>query len=155
MPQNPREEMVDELSEWYIDMVFTMADDLSPVRPWYEVDLTPDEQVERWRVTRPNVFPWLAAVAPYLGTTGDALLADKASLSRVFYETLENLVPLAILDDPAGDTLKLMVQSMGPEDVAAQLSKVERMYQRRLEQSRQFYAGASSPAASIQPVSLA
>ena len=155
MPRNPREEMVEEFSDWYIAMVFELANELSPFQPWYEVDLSPDERVERWRVTRPQVFPWLDAIAPFIGKTADALLSSKDALAQVFYGPIDTLVPLQILDDPAGDTLRLMVQAMGPEDVARELPELERMYQRRIEQSRQFYAAANSPAAAIQAVSLA
>lgn len=128
---NPLEELTDEFADDYVDLVYEFAEDVSPVRPWYHVDLKPDEQVARWWAEREPIVTWLMEVAPFMGWR---TLPEVFSNLRTLFTSPEvrQRVPVMLQVDERADSLKMMVQAQGPNETAKHLRRVEAMLQRRI-----------------------
>lgn len=128
MKVNPLEQLVDEFADTYADLVFEMAENIAPYRPWWHVDLKPDAQVWRWLQMREPIVTWMADVSPYMGW---ASLDDAfARLGDLFTGNLDAVPPELKIDDRA-DGLRELVQAVGPVEAAKHLRKVETMMRRR------------------------
>lgn len=123
---NPLEEMTEEGSEIYVDMVFEFLEELAPFKPWWQADISPDGQIWRWITGgRDEILVWLEAVAPFMGweTTEEIL----AGIPEIFTTVeAENLIPQIVVAQIPSSLLE-MVQAIGPEEVGKHIRKMERM----------------------------
>lgn len=134
---NPLEELVEELSDVYVELVYEIAEELAPVRPWWTADLSADAQLWRWIGSdeepgpRAVVLPWLMAAAAHMGaTTPDEALA---MIEDIFTSpAATDLIPADIVADIPIELLEI-VQASGPKDAAKHIRKMEKMVAGRLE----------------------
>lgn len=147
MKLNPLEELVYELADDYVDQVFELAEDIAPYRPWYHVELKPDEQVMRYmsapttgaQSIRDALVTWLSDASPYMGWSSVQEAID--GLYRLFTDpAVPRTVPAVLLVDERLDVIREMVQAQGPRETASHIKRVERMAQRRLQASAMFTA---------------
>lgn len=126
---NPLEELVSEMADVYVEMVKDLAKHIAPVRPWWHVDLTPDQQVWRYLDIREEVMAWLMTTGAYMGfESGEDVLNN---LEAIF--TDEKIVDLVPAEHVIAIPIALLeaVQAQGPEEVAKYLRKMEKMAQGR------------------------
>lgn len=124
--RNPLEQMTEEMSEVYVDMVFEFLEELAPFSPWWQADLSPDQQLWRWITGgRDEILAWLEAVAPFMGfDTTDEILAGipeiftSVKAEGAIPQILIAQIPLSIVE---------MVQAVGPEELGKHIRKMERM----------------------------
>lgn len=128
--RNPMEELTLEFGDRYVELVMMAAETFAPRRPWWFVELSPDEQLWRWLDMRDGIMGWLVEVAAYLPSvnTMEDLLA---SLEDVFTKPIDDIVPAAVLTDERGDALKELVQAAGPWEAAKHIRKMERLVANR------------------------
>lgn len=138
---NPLEELTDELADTYVEMVFDLAKEFAPVRPWYHHDLSIDEQLWRWEEIRDPVVEWLMNVGVNLGyQSGDEVLDN---LERIFTdETVVDLVPADIVVRIPPELLEL-VQAVGPKAAAKHIRTMEKKFE-GYAQARGVLAAAST-----------
>lgn len=134
---NPLEEMVEEMSDVYVDMVFELAEELAPVRPWWHADLTAEQKLWRYVGTTPEeglrsiVMPWLEAAAVAMGAPEGDMLAAAGMVERIFTDpAATDLIPPALVAQIPVELLEL-VQGGGPKDAMKHLVLMERMVARR------------------------
>lgn len=134
---NPLEEMVEELAEYYVELVFELVDEFAPVRPWWTASLTADQQLWRWVGSdqepgpRAVVMPWLAAAAVFMG----AQSADEAigMVERIFTDpAASDIIPPRVVAQIPVELLEI-VQASGPKDAAAHIRRMEKMVAGRME----------------------
>lgn len=122
---NPLEEMVEILAADYPDLVAELQKEIAPVRPWYTVDLSPDQQLWRWLDVRPVVLPWVMEAAAWMGakTSKEALQMT----ARIFTDpAASDIIPPDVVSDIPEELLEI-VQAVGPRDAGRHIAKMERM----------------------------
>lgn len=140
MPEtpNPWEDLVEELSAAFVDLVYELVDEFAPNRPWWEKTLTTDQQLWRWIYgpsntpqdgTRMKVIPWLIEAAVYMGanTAEEAMAMIEDTFTS---PSAEDLVPLAVQAQIPVELLEI-VQAVGPHDAALHIQKMERLVKER------------------------
>lgn len=142
MKLNPIEELVYELADDYVDQVFELAEDIAPYRPWYHVELKPDEQVMRYmsaptggqQSIRDALVTWLSDASPYMGW-GSVQEAIDGLYELFTGRDVIQRIPGVLMADERLDVIREMVQAQGPRETANHIKRVERMAQRRLQAS--------------------
>lgn len=129
---NPGEQLVEDMSEEYVDMVFDMLEEIAPMSPWWQADVSPDQQLWRWITGgRDEILAWLEAVAPFMGyESTDEILSG---IDEIFTSAkAEGAVPQHIVAQIPIPLLE-MVQAAGPEEAEKHIKKMERMIAGRVQ----------------------
>ena len=135
--RNPKEEMVEEMSDEYVKLVYRLLDEFAPESPWWSQDLTPDQQLWRYMTSgRDEMVAWLNDAGALMGweATNGAFLSEEAldKLDEIFTasEAVHLLHPAFVSKIPI--QLLEMVQASGPHDFKMHIRKMERMLEGRM-----------------------
>lgn len=134
---NPLEEMVEELSDIYVDMVYDLTQQFAPARPWWSEELSEAQQLWRWMDAKDDegvpvrdvIIGWLMAAGAAMGYAS----AEEALQHIEEYFTspaAADLIPPAIVAQIPFELLE-MVQASGPRDAANHIRKMERLLEDR------------------------
>jgi hypothetical protein len=136
---NPLEELVEELSDTYVELVYDLTETFAPFRPWWQKDLSPDQQLWRWisgtteegESVRDAIMGWLMVAGAFMGfQTADETLAN---IERIFTAPeAPDLIPPAHVASIPVELLEI-IQASGPRDAANHIRKMERMVAARAE----------------------
>ena len=120
---NPLEQMVEDLAQDYVDLVNDLAQEFAPVRPWWDAQLSADEQLWRWQSERDPIMAWLMEAGVHMGyASGDETLKN---LEEIFTnEAVIDMVPAEFVITVPPSLLE-MVQSSGPKEAAKHIRKME------------------------------
>ena len=130
---NPLEQMVEDLSDQYVELVYELVEEFAPIRPWWSADLNANQQFWRYMGTdvekglRATILPWLMEAAALMGAApGDPVAAagmveeifTSPAATDIIHPELVAQIPVEILE---------LVQASGPKDAEKHLVKMEKM----------------------------
>jgi len=127
---NPYEQLVEEASEEYVALVYSIAEELAPVRPWWHVDLSPDQQIWRWLSgPRNEIMDWIYTAGAYMGWEGPEETLKQ--WEKIFTDPMaEEMIPIFVVSVMPIELLE-MVQAAGPKDAGNHVRKMEKMVEGR------------------------
>lgn len=140
---NPLEELTEELAEDYADFVEELAEMFAPIRPWWSVDLTQDQQLWRWMTgPRTEIVSWLMAAGVYMGWKSWDETAK--NLAKIFTSpAAPDLIPPDVVIQIPPELLE-MVQAGGPEQAAKHIAKMEKLAESQ-DAARALFASTAQP----------
>lgn len=123
---NPKEELVEEMSQLYVQFVFDLVEEFAPERPWWHEDLTAEQQLWRWMSgPRNEIMQWLYTAGMHMGWEEPE--ETLKNLEELFTSpTVTTLLPLPLQIQIPTELVE-MVQSAGPADTAKHIRKMEKM----------------------------
>jgi len=119
---NPYEQLIEDGAKDYVEIVFELLEEIAPVRPWWSVELSTEEQLWRWMTgPRDRVMPWLYEVARVLGWDETTLLRN---LEKLFTDdSVAAMIPVELAATVPIELVEL-VQASGPFDAATHIRKM-------------------------------
>lgn len=121
---NPHEALVEELAPRYPQLVREALAHFAPHRPWWSAELTTEDALMRYADIREDIIGWLVDLSPYMGwRTVEDMLNGIEDLATS--QTLDDRIPVELLVDERGDTLKELVQAAGPREAQRHIRKME------------------------------
>jgi hypothetical protein len=127
---NPLEDLTHRMADKYSEMVLDLTEHLAPFRPWWHVDLTPDQKLWRYQESRVKFMPWLSTVMPYMGwESWDEALGELEDL--FFSAKADAAVPITLQAMVPVELLRLVQAE--PVDAAKHIRDMERLLESRID----------------------
>jgi|SRR5688500_3120379 len=122
--------MTHDLADAYQEMVLELTEHIAPFRPWWDVELTPDQQLWRYQEDRAKWMPWLIEVMPYMGW--ESFEEAIGELEDLWFSVkAEAAVPITLQAMVPAELLRLVQAE--PVDAAKHIRRMEHLLESRLE----------------------
>lgn len=134
---NPLEELVEELSEAYVEMVYDLVEQFAPARPWWAEELTDAQQLWRWMDAKDEegvpirdvILGWLMAAGAAMGYADAEESLEHIEEYFTSPAAIDRIPPAVVAEIPY--ELLEMVQASSPEEAAAHIRKMESLLEDR------------------------